>query len=135
MSKMTVRVHGTRAVIAGLRKPINKYINEGKRRVGLACLHLQRESVKEAPKDLGNLHSSKFIRMMGTPVKPVGWVGYSAVYALAVHENPRSGKTGGKSPSGRPYKHWARRGKWKYLEDPYKREQRKIKQILAGKIP
>lgn len=44
--------------------------------------------------------------------------GSAAPYALAVHENPRSGKTGGYSPSGRKYKDWARVGEWKYLERP-----------------
>jgi hypothetical protein len=37
-------------------------------------------------------------------------------YALAVHENPRAGKTGGVSPSGIPYKTWSQVGGWKYLE-------------------
>jgi hypothetical protein len=39
---------------------------------------------------------------------------------LAVHENPRSGHTGGVSPSGGRYKHWASVGQWKYLEQPFK---------------
>src|SRR5512146_221873 len=39
-------------------------------------------------------------------------------YALKVHENPRSGKTEGRSPSGKKYRHWARVGQWKYLEIP-----------------
>ena len=50
----------------------------------------------------------------------VGYGGASAPYALSVHENPRSGHTGGVSPSGRKYKHWARTGQWKYLETPFK---------------
>jgi very-short-patch-repair endonuclease len=43
----------------------------------------------------------------------------------SVHENPRSGKTGGISPSGFPYEHWAQTGEWKYLETP-------VKQALPG---
>lgn len=39
-------------------------------------------------------------------------------YALKVHENPRAGKTGGLSPSGKKYKRWATVGQWKYLEIP-----------------
>ena len=49
----------------------------------------------------------------------VGYGGAAAPYALTVHENPRSGKTGGVSPSGRAYKHWASVGEWKYLERPF----------------
>jgi hypothetical protein len=44
--------------------------------------------------------------------------GDAAPYALSVHENPRSGKTQGVSPSGKRYQHWARIGEWKYLERP-----------------
>jgi hypothetical protein len=44
--------------------------------------------------------------------------GPAAPYALSVHENPRSGKTGGKSPSGKSYRNWARTGEWKFLERP-----------------
>jgi len=44
--------------------------------------------------------------------------GYRGPYAASVHENPRAGKTGGVSPSGRKYKHWATTGSWKFLEIP-----------------
>lgn len=49
-----------------------------------------------------------------------GFGGPAAPYAAAVHENPRAGKTGGISPSGRRYKRWATVGQWKYLEIPFK---------------
>jgi hypothetical protein len=48
----------------------------------------------------------------------VGAGGAAAPYAAYVHENPRSGRTGGFSPSGRRYKRWSRVGQWKYLETP-----------------
>ena len=55
----------------------------------------------------------------------VGAGGVAAPYALAVHENPRAGKTGGVSPQGKPYARtkkgkptWATTGQWKYLEIP-----------------
>lgn len=51
----------------------------------------------------------------------LGFGGPAAPYAIAVHENPRAGKTGGVSPSGAKYRNWARTGKWKYLEDPLMR--------------
>lgn len=44
--------------------------------------------------------------------------GPSAPYALSVHENPRSGQTGGLSPAGKKYKTWARAGEWKFIERP-----------------
>jgi hypothetical protein len=49
-------------------------------------------------------------------------LGFYAVYALAVHENPRAGKTGGRSPSGRRYRLYATSGAWKFLEQPLSEE-------------
>ena len=53
-----------------------------------------------------------------TVVVVVGAGGSAAPYGRMVHENPRSGRTGGLSPRGRPYKRYSRVGQWKYLEIP-----------------
>lgn len=50
----------------------------------------------------------------------IGYGGAASGYAMSVHENPRSGKTGGVSPRGVRYKKWAAVGQWKYLEQPVK---------------
>ena len=50
----------------------------------------------------------------------LGYGGPAAEYALAVHENPRAGKTGGISPQGKKYRAWSTVGQWKYLETPVK---------------
>ena len=71
------------------------------------------------PRDTGTLAGSKFQREIDGGVE-VGYGGAAAPYALKVHENPRSGVTGGVSPSGKLYKHWAAVGEWKYLETPFK---------------
>ena len=44
--------------------------------------------------------------------------GAAAKYGRKVHENPRSGRTGGLSPSGRRYKRWSSVGEWKFIETP-----------------
>jgi hypothetical protein len=76
------------------------------------------------PVDQGTLKGSGYV----VPPKPLpgggyvvrmGFGGAAAPYAWAVHENPRSGKTGGISPSGRRYKTWAKVGAWKYFERPF----------------
>lgn len=56
----------------------------------------------------------------------MGAIGYTAVYALKIHENPRSGHTGGTSPRGREYLRgsFATTGQWKYLETPLKETTR-----------
>lgn len=74
------------------------------------------------PVDTGNLKATLRTEgpvVDGTRITVSAVAGGSAAkYALAVHENPRSGETGGLSPSGKKYKHWARVGEWKYLERP-----------------
>jgi hypothetical protein len=59
---------------------------------------------------------------VGSQADPVAEVGFSAVYATAVHENPRSGK------SGRPGA--ATSGNWKFLENALKRNTKKILDII-----
>lgn len=68
--------------------------------------------------------------------------GYRGPYAASVHENPRSGKTGGVSPKGRKYAHWATVGQWKFLETPLleaeagmlKRIADRMRDVLGGKL-
>lgn len=60
-------------------------------------------------------------------LKPrMGAIGFSAAYALKTHENPRSGNTGGVSPSGKPYPEgsYAKVGQYKFLETPLKETNR-----------
>lgn len=77
------------------------------------------EADKLVPRRDGILAGSKFQRDTSDGIE-VGYGGAAAPYALAVHENPRSGKTGGIGPSGQKYKKWAAVGQWKYLETPFK---------------
>lgn len=88
------------------------------------ALAIMRDSqTNYCPVDTGNLKNSghvEFPKIDGTNVSVrMGYGGAAAPYAAIVHENPRAGKTGGVSPSGRKYKHWARVGQWKYLERPF----------------
>jgi hypothetical protein len=112
---------GVDKVLANLNKEIGKI--EGRSKAGLlkAGLELQAESIKEAPVMDGFLRNSCYIASDIKSRGMVVYVGYHAVYAARTHENPRSGKTGGVSPSGYRYKKWAKVGKWKFLEDPLKR--------------
>jgi len=77
---------------------------------------------------------------------PMASIGYSAVYALAVHENPRAGKTGGFSPTGQKYtagrnpsgrkstrKVFSTVGQWKYLENPLNSNSKRVLAIIKNK--
>lgn len=84
--------------------------------------YVMRKSVEAVPVDFGVLRGSATVTkpvIAGTSISlNFGYGGAASAYALAVHENPRSGKTGGVSPKGQKYKHWAKTGAWKYLERP-----------------
>lgn len=83
---------------------------------------LLNDSLAEVPRDTSVLAGSGTVQAVegsNTIEVTVGYGGAASAYALVTHENPRSGKTGGLSPSGRRYKHWASVGKWKYLEHPF----------------
>ncbi len=64
----------------------------------------------------------------------VGYGGAAAPYALSVHENPRAGHTGGVSPSGRRYKHWAATGGYKYLERPFQQRSKGMSKRIQADI-
>jgi hypothetical protein len=69
-----------------------------------------------------------------TSVLTIGFGGPAAPYAVRVHENPRSGKTGGMSPSGRKYRKWAQVGAYKFLEGPMARNGSKVPEAIAGEV-
>jgi hypothetical protein len=69
-----------------------------------------------------------------SPTLIVGYGGPAAPYALSVHENPRSGQTGGLSPSGKQYKKWAHIGQWKYLEQPWKQRMTGFADRIAASL-
>lgn len=64
----------------------------------------------------------------------VGFGGPAAWYALAVHENPRAGKTMGLSPSGKKYRSWAKVGQWQYLAQPFKAWAPKAADVIAKHV-
>ena len=94
-------------------------------------------------------HSKEMGKQLGIVKRrkePTVGIGFSALYAARVHENPRAGKTGGISPSGQKYTAgrtgsgrksmraiFSEVGKWKFLEDPLKRNVKRILQIIARK--
>jgi hypothetical protein len=121
--EFTITVTGTEQVLATL-----KALGEQAGPAMQAALYeeghlLLADSQALVPVDQGTLKGSGTVQVeegANRPTVIVGYGGAAADYALSVHENPRSGKTGGVSPSGKKYKHWAQVGEWKYLETPFK---------------
>jgi hypothetical protein len=93
---------------------------------------------KYVPRDFGTLAGS-FFRLDPVITKfgvrqVLGFGGGAVKYAWVTHENPRAGKTGGVSPSGKKYKHWADVGEWKYLEKAMNASARHLPRRLAARI-
>jgi hypothetical protein len=99
-------------------------------------------------KEAGNMSSRHAQMVGGTAVEamamskggaaPTVGIGYSAVYALAVHENPSSGAAGNtevanKARSGTKVPLSAihsKKGQWKFLEEPLKRLSSRVLEII-----
>jgi hypothetical protein len=89
------------------------------------------------PVDTGALRSTIFAKTEladNVITSTIGAGGPAADYAVAVHENIRAGHTGGLSPSGKPYKHWAKTGGPKYIENPLKEALPKLDQSTAAEV-
>ena len=84
--------------------------------------YIMSKSVPLVPVDTGVLRGSAVVlppTVAGGRVQvQFGYGGAASKYALATHENPRSGKTGGTTPSGSQRQHYAASGQWKFLEGP-----------------
>ena len=107
-----------------IRQAFHRTPQAGIQALRMEQLNLFNASQAEVPVDKGPLAESgqtPLPRIRGTLIEAV--VEYTAPYALSVHENPRSGRTGGVSPQGRRYRTWAQTGKWKYLEHPTMRAE------------
>jgi len=85
----------------------------------LAGLELQRASQLLVPVEYGVLRASAFTRHTGASFDTVVNVGYTAAYAIYVHENVAMAGRGLPRPSGRG-NYWdpAGRGQAKFLEEP-----------------
>jgi len=120
-----MKVKGKGKLIANMKTIARKRATKGRRNMQLACLYLKGKSQKQCPVVTGNLKGSAFTRVMGQQVVK-GIVGYGATYAARVHENPNAGKSGRNKAS--------KVGKWKFLEDPLKDNEKKLKKIMAGRF-
>lgn len=108
------------------------------------ALHAEGEAIMRitkrefVPVDTGALRSTGHVQLPRFEgdriVVELGYGGPAAPYAHAVHENPRAGKTGGVSPSGKRYKTWAKVGQWKYLEQPFEAARAGLPERLATRM-
>ncbi len=82
------------------------------------------------------LKNSNYVSLPETDASgaPIVKMGFRAKHAVVTHENPRAGKTGGVSPSGRRYKKWAKVGGWKYLTLPLNASRGDFNRAIAAAV-
>jgi len=136
--KITVEVKGTKKLQRAMEKMGKRVLTELGKALYAEAELIMMESKKQCPVDTGTLRGTGYVKQpeySGNRVTvQMGYGGPAAPYAIAVHENPRAGKTGGVSPRGQHYKTWAKTGKWKYLEDPVKVAAPRLPARLVGRL-
>lgn len=115
-----------------------KQLNKG---IGQAALFLQRESQKIVPIDQGPLHASAFTRKAPgewTKTTPTYITGYTAAYAIYVHEVPDPPVAHGESfnikhadeiAAGKEHERGPNQ-QYKYLERPAREKRKDMVEII-----
>jgi hypothetical protein len=125
-------ITGLNVVLANLRRRNLALAAGVSRGVRLAGLTLQRESQRLVPVDFGALKASAFTRVTGRGYNTEASVGYTASYAIYVHENLEMKLRGQPRPSPHRGRYWdpQGRGQSKFLEEPARRLRATLRQII-----
>ncbi len=135
------QVAGVHEIIASLRGYTAGMAAGFERGLKAAGLVLQRESQQFAPVEFGNLKASAYTAATGAGFSAVIEVGYTAAYALFVHEAVAMKLKGQPRLPSPPHQghYWDPQGKAKakFLEEPARRLQPQLLAIIAAqtKIP
>lgn len=133
----TMTVTGTEQVLATLKALGEQATPAMQKALRTEAEELMAESQVLVPRMDGVLSNSGRVvedLKANVPTLIVGYGGPGAPYALSVHENPRSGKTGGVGPRGQKYKKWAHVGQWKFLEQPWKQRMTGFTDRIAASL-
>ena len=101
---------GLKRVQANLTKEIRKIKGRTKQGLWIAAENIRREAQILTPVATGNLKGSAYVNAYNTPVGPGAEIGFTASYAVFVHEIQASHKG---------------KGQWKFLETAMKKLARK----------
>lgn len=116
-----IQLRGLGSIRNRLDRATNEYLRKLTLGLKRAGLFLQRESMQVVPVDTGNLRASAFTMCIGDNTEAVQvQVGYSAAYALYVHENLDARHKAGKTA--------------KFLEAPLRENLDEIKAIVREAV-
>ncbi len=137
----TLPVLGVKEFQDNLKKEKALLAKRVQQALSTAGLFLQRESQQRVPVDYGILKASAFTRANGRGLNTVVNVGYTALYAMYVHENIEMKGRGMPRDPGNPGRgnFWdpAGRGQAKFLEEPARTLRPQLLKIVqnAVKLP
>lgn len=142
MAKVILKLNRAKALRTALRKSTPQVADAARRGLRAGGLKLQRQSQLSVPVDTGNLKGSAFTRDETTSqLRPRIRVGFTARYALYVHEAPMSlqgQKRKGKTPAGksRKGKYWDPQGRAtnKFLERPFRQMRKEIIDTVRERV-
>ena len=118
-----VVLKGMDKVLRNLNKEIKKIENRTQAGVTAAALKVKAESQKLTPVDTGNLKASAYVSSPAIKNIPSAEIGYTASYAIYVHEMEYS-------RSGKKITHPT--GQWKFLETALFSNQKEILRIIKS---
>lgn len=138
MALFSITLTGTREVAAEITRQVERVPVLVGSAMYAEAQDIMHASSALVPVDTGQLAGTAMIespRYEALNVEVVmGYGGTAAPYARVTHENPRAGKTGGVSPSGAKYQHWAKVGQWKYLEQPFLAAAKGLAERVASRV-
>lgn len=120
-------VEGLDEVLKNLNREVAGIEDRGMDGLMAAGLYVQGEAQKLAPVDTGNLRASAYTRKAGEAVE----IGFTAAYAIFVHENLQQKLKGEPRRSGTKKGTYWESGEPKFLEKPL-RETDKILGIIQS---
>lgn len=149
-----IKIIGTKTVINNLRRRIQKMERASSSGVYEAAEYVMEQSKRLCPYGIGYGKSSEghlvdtafIVSGLGETEVDAPLVetlrgggafatfGYKAPWALVTHENERTGKTGGESPSGRKYTYWSPTGQWQFLRQPLYASSKTVLNIIKNRV-
>jgi len=128
-------ITGVKEILENIKEHRERLGQGFSRGVRIAGLRLQRESQRLVPVNFGVLKASAFTRAEGEGLGTEVNVGYTAAYAIYVHENVEMKLKGQPRPGGKG-RYWdpQGRGQSKFLEEPARRLAPELKQIILDNM-
>jgi hypothetical protein len=121
---------GIKVIMSNLNKEIDKI--EGRTRAGMLAggLVIERESNQHVPREYGDLVNSSYVRKAMDDEDAVE-IGYSASYAVYVHENLEPKHAGEPRPSGLG-DYWGPHGEPRFLTNAVDRTTDEVLRVIAS---